>query len=218
MKSTIALLLVMCSGVHAQTTGCGVQTGPLMPDLAIDQATLQKSISTGSRKMSSCDVSEGYVPALGKYNIVSFTTATMNVGQADLFLGQPWDCPDIFEPSACYNGWHSKHETAFGLWTNAGWAKAQAALDEKYWFCLIDERAGPNVNGSQGKFTSCHFQGLSVGWIDTYPDYLPGQYIVLDGVPAGSYTLSVWIDPDMVFPDANRLNNVTYATFKWKGN
>ncbi|MEQ8768957.1 MAG: lysyl oxidase family protein [Phycisphaerales bacterium] len=87
------------------------------------------------------------------------------------------------------------------------------AQGEKTSFCILDlgvyDTSLPNYNPS-GEFFSCssQTQGLSVGWIDVYSSGLSGQEINITGVPEGLYWLESVVDPDNVFIEATKDNNV----------
>jgi len=53
--------------------------------------------------------------------------------------------------------------------------------------------------------------GLSVGWGDTYPGALPGQFVDVTNVPDGRYRLWVDVDATGSFREANRDNNVNFT-------
>lgn len=79
-------------------------------------------------------------------------------------------------------------------------------------FCIIDlgvyDSGLPNYNPS-GEFHSCSstIQGLSVGWIDVYSKYLPGQSIDITGVPPGQYWLESEVDPLDHVLESDETNN-----------
>ncbi len=81
-------------------------------------------------------------------------------------------------------------------------------------FCIIDlgvyNSNLPDYNPS-GEFHSCSstVQGLSVGWIDIYSKYLPGQSIDITGVPPGQYWLESEVDPLDHVLESNETNNAT---------
>jgi hypothetical protein len=53
--------------------------------------------------------------------------------------------------------------------------------------------------------------GLSVGWGDIYPYWLPDQNIDISGIRNGRYRLVVTADPAGWFAEANESNNVTWV-------
>ncbi len=56
--------------------------------------------------------------------------------------------------------------------------------------------------------------GLSIGWGDTYPASITGQYIEVTRVPNGKYRLMVTADPSNWFVESNDLNNFAWANIK----
>jgi hypothetical protein len=81
-------------------------------------------------------------------------------------------------------------------------------------FCIIDlgvhDSSLPGYSPS-GEFHSCSstIQGLSVGWIDVYSKYLPGQSIDITGVPPGQYWLESEVDPLDHVLESDEANNAT---------
>jgi hypothetical protein len=51
--------------------------------------------------------------------------------------------------------------------------------------------------------------GISIGWADVYPSYLPGQWIDVTGLPDGQYWLEVIADPFDQILEHNETNNTT---------
>lgn len=80
-------------------------------------------------------------------------------------------------------------------------------------FCLIDivrYPTSPPGTPSTANYTSCgQVQGISVGWVDVYDRSLPGQYIDVTNVSAGTYWLEVVVDPANLLQESNESNNVT---------
>lgn len=91
-------------------------------------------------------------------------------------------------------------------------------------FCLIDYESTAGAPGfpedpfaRTGYYQLCAgaFQGISAGWADTYEADLPGQQILMDGVPAGSYALVITADPDGRIAETDDGDNVSYTVFDW---
>ncbi|HEY1100772.1 MAG TPA: lysyl oxidase family protein, partial [Myxococcota bacterium] len=51
-------------------------------------------------------------------------------------------------------------------------------------------------------------QGISKGWADTYGKHLDCQWVDITGVPAGTYTLEVHVNPQHIFDELDLMNNV----------
>ena len=65
-----------------------------------------------------------------------------------------------------------------------------ATVGYKQAFCAIDIERISSTASASGRFHDCNSnQGISAGWADVYSAYLACQFIVLDGVPDGDYTL-----------------------------
>jgi hypothetical protein len=56
--------------------------------------------------------------------------------------------------------------------------------------------------------------GLSSGWGDIYPTWLPDQFIDITGVPSGTYRLRGVADPSNWFLEENNTNNFTWLDIR----
>jgi hypothetical protein len=132
------------------------------------------------------DVQDGCVTP-GKHRVMQFDFLSHNAGDADLVVGSPANRPDLFVWSAAHGHYHLKDFNEFKLFNTKG---AQVEIGHKQAFCLIDvERIHPNAR-ADAQFGDCNAnQGISAGWADLYNSSLPCQYIVIDGIPDGDYTL-----------------------------
>jgi len=159
---------------------------------------------------SYCSVVEGEVTP-GDRKLLRFTVGTANIGNADIFIGNPRDHVDandgLFEYSSCHQHFHFRHYALYELVDPATGHVWRAA---KRGFCMLDTDPNPAYLGapphapyynSCGDLTSGGRQGISVGWTDTYRFDLGGQYFVLDGgdgqapVPPGHYIIRITVDP-----------------------
>ena len=136
---------------------------------------------------------------------------TPNIGNADLFLGDPNDHvaanDGLYEFATCHQHYHFKHYATYELVDpNSGFVWKAA----KRGFCMLDTDPNPANLGEPAKtwqFRSCGGigipgnQGISHGWSDTYVFKLGGQYFLLDGgdgqppVPPGTYMLRITVNP-----------------------
>lgn len=144
------------------------------------------AISTQTFTANDHDVQDGCVTP-GSHRIMRFDFLSYNAGSSDLVIGSPASRPDLFVWSAGHGHYHLRDFNEFLLFDANG---ALATIGYKQAFCAIDiERIGPNASAS-GRFHECNSnQGISSGWADVYSSGLPCQYIVIDGVPNGDYTL-----------------------------
>lgn len=160
-----------------------------------------------------CSVIEGNVTP-GLRRLVRFTVGIANVGDADIYVGNPQDHIDagdgLFEFAQCHRHYHFRNYAKYELIDPATGKVWRAA---KRGFCMLDTDPNPAWLGTPPRdhqFRSCGStvsrgnQGVSVGWTDTYRFFLGGQYFVLDGgdgqapVPAGRYVIRITANPPFV--------------------
>jgi Lysyl oxidase len=163
---------------------------------------------------NSCSAIEGEVtPGLRK--LVRFTVMTPNIGDQDIFVGDPNDHfaanDGLFELATCHRHFHFRHYALYELVdprTGKTWRAAKRG------FCMLDTDPNPvpvgGVPPRSPQFRNCGAigfpgnQGISAGWADTYRFTLAGQYFVLDGgdgqdpVPPGDYIIRITVNPPFV--------------------
>ncbi len=122
----------------------------------------------------------------GTHRVVRFDFLTYNAGDADFVIGSPADRPDLFVWSEAHQHYHLRDFNEFLLFDANG---NLATVGYKQAFCAIDlEPIDPNAGPAQ--FTSCNSdQGISAGWADVYSSGLACQFVVIDALPDGDYTL-----------------------------
>lgn len=182
-----------------------------VPDLVVRQDMLasQWVVRDESLPAGFCSVIEGGVTP-GVRRLLRFTVMTPNVGDADIYIGDPQQHIDandgLFEFASCHAHYHFQHYAEYRLIDSTGklWRAA------KQGFCMLDTDPNPAWMGEEPRewlFRSCGTtsspgnQGISHGWTDTYRFFLGGQYFVLDGgdgqapVPPGDYRIEVHVNP-----------------------
>jgi Lysyl oxidase len=144
------------------------------------------SIQNRTFAASDHDVQDGCVTP-GSHKLLRFDFLSYNAGTADLVIGSPAARPDLFVWSAGHGHYHLKDFNEFLLFNASG---ALATTGFKQAFCAIDiERISPTASPT-ARFDDCNSdQGISAGWADVYSSFLACQFIVLDGVPNGDYSL-----------------------------
>lgn len=132
------------------------------------------------------DVQDGCVTP-GTHRIMRFDFLSYNAGHSDLVIGSPASRPDLFVWSAGHGHYHLRDFNEFLLFNAQG---GLATIGYKQAFCAIDiERIGADASANP-RFANCNTdQGISAGWADVYSSGLACQYIVIDNVPDGDYTL-----------------------------
>jgi len=178
-----------------------------MADLVVDTQATQQHWVVRQEKLpyEFCSVQEGGVTP-GLRRLIRFTVTTPNIGDADVFVGDPVqhmdpngdgdqsDADGMFEFASCHNHYHFRNYAVYRLIER----KADGT-DGKVWrtakkgFCMLDTDPNPRSTYSReqpagdrnfyacGTTTLHGFQGVSHGWSDTYIFFLGGQFFVLDG-------------------------------------
>ena len=194
------------------------------PDMIVDTKTLATSwvVYDHEIREGSCSLQEANLTP-GQYRLLRFTVVTPNVGDADIYIGDPnrhWDpngdgdgsdSDGLFENNACHRHYHFRNYALYQLIDGSG----KITKARKNGFCMIDVK--PYNDGAPPKswvYRACGRparpelglpevpgnQGISVGYADEYYKWLAGQYFVLndpnaDPVPPGEYTLRIWVNP-----------------------
>jgi hypothetical protein len=201
-----------------------------MPDLIVDQAALRQHwvVRTEDLPASFCSVEEGGITP-GEHQLVRFTVATPNIGDADLAVGDPnahiAANDGLFEFATCHHHYHFRHYALYQLIDPATGHVWRAA---KRGFCMIDIEKFQGFTGdadNKRHFASCGAvgipgnQGISIGWSDVYVWKLGGQYFILDGgdgqaeVPPGEYIIRITVNPPFVPTPGEPCPNVDPAGF-----
>jgi hypothetical protein len=181
--------------VLAQARGPGVDLIPWQP-------SLDPYISVETFSPADCEVQEGLIE-VGTRRLLRFGTQTRNIGTSDLVMPDPKDNPN-FEFHECHGHYHFLGFARYRLLDADG---HEAAAGRKVSFCLLDTERWDQKAAARPRF-NCSVQGIQAGWGDTYDAGLPGQWIEIDGVPPGSYTLEVTMNPDGIIPESDLTNNI----------
>ena len=175
------------------------------PDLMPFLGSLNPATSTETFNGNACDVSEGLVVS-GTRRLLRFTTETRNVGTADLVLRSPANNP-LFTYAPCHGHYHFNNFAEYRLLNSAG---QQIAIGQKVGFCLEDVSRWNSAANSRAQY-NCDYQGIQAGWADLYSRNLPGQWIDITGVAAGTYVLEIRLDTANRIDEANETNNTARA-------
>ena len=175
------------------------------PDLLVWGPSTRPYVDYMNFAQGSCEVQEGCaVP--GRRRVLRFETESRNIGTADLVFGDPNANP-LFVWDPCHGHFHFGQFTIYRLLNQVG---AVVVEGRKIGFCLEDTvqwdpNAGPRRYG-------CTYQGIQRGWADRYTYNVPCQFLDITGLPAGTYTLDITVDPLNLIPELNEGNNNTQVT------
>jgi hypothetical protein len=202
---------------------------PLLPDLItwvnnsfLRDAEIETSGSTKRLRLSNAVANRGAGP-MRLYGVVNSSTGETqayqivyndNGSQTTYLVGE-----FVFHGHENHNHWHFDDFSIYELRDPT--TNALIASSGKVSFCLLDSvrytaESIPNTPGS-GQF-DCENQGISVGWADVYGRHLDGQWIVITGVPDGTYLLRSIADPFDRLHEEPNTNNVGQVTITINGN
>ena len=164
------------------------------PDLAHANA-----LPASEKQRTAGSVIDGCVTA-GMHRILKFDFLSKNVGTTDLVIGDPNNHLSWYEYSAAHGHFHLKDYNVYALYDSKG---NQASPGKKQGFCMVDIEPIPGFIGAgQQKFTDCSTnQGITRGWADVYNRELACQFIVIDNVPDGDYTIVATTNASRVIPE-----------------
>jgi len=126
----------------------------------------------------------------------------------------------IFHPE--HDHWHVEEFARYELWSLdlGGALETIIAISEKVSYCLRDDARSELPDAPrQQTYMMCDQkkQGITIGWIDVYEYYLPGQNIDITDVPDGIYALRSIVDPGNQFRELNRGNNAATVYLEISG-
>jgi hypothetical protein len=164
------------------------------------------------------EIDDGCVPT-GVHKVLRFDFVSQNVGNADFLIGRPVDRPDLFFFSAAHGHYHMKQFNKYKLYDING---NLVIPSSKPGFCLADVEKVPGMNPGPAKFAlTCKADepmGISAGWADVYDATLECQYLVIDGVPDGDYTLVAETNTAHAVPEDNFEDNSVCKGLRITGN
>lgn len=179
------------------------QSGAPAPDLIIWGPAAAPSLITRTFSSNDCEVVEGCA-TVGTHRLLTFTTETRNIGEGDLFIGNP-ATNLLFEWASCHGHYHFEQFANYSLLDTNG---NVVAAGHKVGFCLEDVRAWSPTANPATRY-NCNNQGIQAGWADVYAAGLPCQYIDITGLDPGNYTLRMVVNPAGLIAESTTNNNVT---------
>jgi len=203
--------------VASLALGCvlfGSVPGHALPDLIIYGPAVQPTVITRTFSSDDCEVLQNCVMTAGARRLLSFTTEVRNLGPHDLVFGAPADNP-LFIYDPCHGHYHFEGFVGYRLLdTNNNVVKGR----QKAAFCMEDSTRWSPTAPRTERYYNCNYQGISVGWADSYHPAVACQYMDVSDVPDGDYILEQEIDPFDLIPEANQNNNITRVNVTLTGN
>jgi hypothetical protein len=188
---------------------CGEDGSCVLADLAIDaqHALETANMRTINFQEGSCSFAEGCVEALGQRDLLRFSLRTPNIGDGDLFLGDPTGNA-LFVYSSCHDHYHFEGYANYRL---LDMNMNEVARGHKQAFCLLDWEPYTQDAAQQPKY-DCDWQGIQKGWADTYEGIgqgaLPCQWVDVTDVPPGDYLLEITLNIDHTLGEKDYSNNM----------
>ncbi|HEX5727776.1 MAG TPA: lysyl oxidase family protein [Longimicrobiaceae bacterium] len=211
-------------GVAAPEGVLAAKSGPDLvglPDLVVDKNKVATSWVVREEDFfeGQCSVEEGNIPT-GTHRSLRFSVLINNVGNADLFVGDPLahmdpngdgdfsDQDGLFEFASCHAHFHFRNYATYELLpVNANGSFGSPVQSRKRGFCMLDttphrsDESAPKsrVYANCGNLTIHGNQGISTGWGDEYVKQLPGQLFLLtdpaETVGPGRYVIRITANP-----------------------
>jgi len=183
---------------------CGPNDSCVLADLTIDaqHAADTVDIQQVNFQQGSCSFFEGCIGAIGQRDLLRFNLRTPNIGDGDLFLGDPTGNP-LFVYSPCHDHFHFEGYANYRL---LDMNMTEVASGHKQAFCLLDwEPFLPSAE--PGPVYDCGYQGITKGWADTYEASLACQWVDITGVPPGNYQLEIVLNVNHTLGEKDYTNN-----------
>lgn len=124
-----------------------------------------------------------------------------------------------------HNHWHVEDYVKYELWSvENGIEKDLFAETDKMSFCIWDEdKLDPDLENASPRqvYTfDCgkKFQGMSVGWSDTYAAKVDGQEMNISNIADGQYVFKSMINPDKRIIESDYENNESKVMIEIVGN
>jgi hypothetical protein len=185
----------------------GVNLAPTVRNFRVDTAVFSEA---------SRDVQDGCVTP-GEHRLLRFDLLMHNTGDQDLVIGSPADNPELFVWSAGHNHYHLTDFVEYRLLDASGFPVTE---NYKQAICFFDSLriADWARGGRQFDPGRCNEeQGLSAGWADLYRASIPCQFIVIDAVADGSYSLTATANARLLIPEASYLDNMICTGLQFEG-
>jgi len=209
VASSVRLRSEIVGPVEAIDTAAGEltvlgQRVAVVASTAFDDTLASIYTQTLSFTEQSCQFVDGCLGGVGERRLLRFDTITPNLGDADFYVGNHNNHPELFEQSECSMAWLFVNYARYRLLDESG---AEVGHGHKSAFALID-LAPFTMDAGPPQYGFGEDMGISVGWADIYDAGLDCQWVDITDVPAGQYTLELSINPDHVIEESTYDNNI----------
>ena len=167
----------------------------------------------------------------GPFEVIGHTDKTTNTTYASQYIKNSDGTGSYKEIGQfifhdIHKHWHVEDYVQYQIWTLVGDNSRGEMLtrSDKMSFCLWDVRANDltRENAPQTReytsVCSSRFQGISVGWEDTYLARVEGQEIDISSVTDGIYLLEYEVNPDRNVEESDYDNNSGGVKIEIAGN
>jgi len=128
----------------------------------------------------------------------------------------------LFHPS--HDHWHFEAAARYALWDPDRTRDPVVVSRRKMSFCLRDTERAPErweTPNYRQYYGDCHQhsqQGISIGWVDVYGSYLPGQSLKLPrAMPTDVYCLRTTVDPQNQLRESSNRDNHSLRAVRIQG-
>jgi hypothetical protein len=166
---------------------------------------------------NSRDVQDGCVTP-GEHRLLRFDLLMQNIGDQDLVIGPPAVRPDLFVFSAGHNHYHMIDFVEYRL---LDIESEEVTENYKQAICFFDSMRIADWARGNRQFNPgrCNQeQGLSAGWADLYRASISCQYIVVDDVKDGSYSLMATANAQRIVGEVTHMDNTICKALRFVGN
>jgi hypothetical protein len=209
-----------CADCVGGTTGLEptpAEECPMGPDLVVDEPTLRGDVYIDYVDVGadSCLVLEGCVRDIGVRKVIRFDTMIGNVGNEDMYLGDPTESED-FVWDECHGHYHFTEYARYDLRDLA--TGEVLPIGAKAGFCVMDLGVyDEEISGGSCEWYHCGNQGISSGCYDIYHNSLQCQWIDVTDMADGDYEIIVTTNPVGLIPELDLSNNTATVQVNMSG-
>lgn len=199
-----------CCGFGSRCNAAG--TACDLGDLALDPVSVSNSFEIEELNFAAgtCEEATQCVLGTGDRRLLRFDAILDNIGEGDIFLGDPFVLIDDFVQGTCSTaGVQYVPAMSFSL-RNGNVIVSQG---ETFGSCLSDMvRTDPNA-AATATYDCDALTGISAGWTHRNAGSSPCQWVDITDVAPGPYTLRIELNTEDTLAEANYDNNVIEVPF-----